>query len=156
MSDSTKQLLQWISFGLQMFGALVATVCYLPGAVKIVKTNDTRSISTTMSVLTTGSCFLWVLIGILNIIAFFDPNKPATIAAGIGTIVSNTGLVSCSLIIFVYKLRNTHYAKKLNMTEEEYYQSCGHYKHLKMVYLHILHRQEANKENKIETTKNAG
>ncbi|MCF0126294.1 MAG: hypothetical protein HUJ68_11185 [Clostridia bacterium] len=52
-----------------------------------------------------------------------------SLAGGLGTIISNVGLLTCGMIIFVYKIRNLYYSKKLGMNEEEYYQSCGHYKH---------------------------
>ena len=139
------QVILWVSFALQMLGAAIATICYAPGAHKVIKSNDTRSISTPMFILTSSGCLLWIIIGILNMIGFFltqQGNIVTSLAGGLGTIISNVGLLTCGMIIFVYKIRNLYYSKKLRMNEEEYYQSCGHYKHWKTVYLTILERQK--------------
>ena len=144
----TANIILWVSFALQMIGAIIATICYAPGAYKVVKSNDTRSISTPMFILTSSGCVLWIIIGILNMIGFFltmDGDIVRSLAGGLGTIISNVGLLTCGMIIFVYKIRNIRCSKKLGMSEEEYYQSCGHYKHWKRVYLTLLERQKKEK-----------
>ena len=44
-------------------------------------------------------------------------------AAGLGTLVSNIGLGTCSLLILFKKISNVRKAKKRNMTEDEYYRN---------------------------------
>ena len=144
----TANIILWVSFGLQMLGALIATICYAPGAHKVVKSNDTRSISTPMFILTSSGCILWIIIGILNMIGLFltmDGDIVKSLAGGLWTIISNVGLLTCGVIIFTYKIRNIYCSKKLGMNEEEYFQSCGHYKHWKTIYLTILERQKKQK-----------
>ncbi len=116
-----------IVFGLSMLGALIAIGCYLPGVIKVFKYKDTRSISILMFKLTTIGCVLWIIIAILQIIGY-SLSKPGdyndyifALAAGLGTLVSNIGLGTCSLLILIKKISNVRKAKKLNMTEEEYY-----------------------------------
>ena len=114
-----------IAFWLSMFGALIAIGCYLPGVIKVFKYNDTRSISILMFSLTTFGCFLWIIIGIFLIIgnlqSYSDKELIKPLASGVGTIISNIGLGSCSAMILIKKIINVRKAKQLNMTEEEYY-----------------------------------
>ena len=128
-----------------MLGAVVATICYLPGAIKVAKTNDTRSISRAMFILTSCGCLLWVGIGILNIAAFWEPSKPDTLAAGLGTIISNIGLLSCGMVIFIYKFRNINHAKKLGLTEDKYYELIGSKKNWKTLYKKELKKKNSAK-----------
>ena len=116
-----------VVFGLSMLGALIAIGCYLPGVIKVFKYKDTRSISTLMFKLTTIGCVLWIIIAILQIIGY-SLSKPSdyndyifSLAAGLGTLVSNIGLGTCSLLILFKKISNVRKAKKRNMTEDEYY-----------------------------------
>ena len=137
----------WVSFGLQIFGALLATICYLPGALRVAKTNDTRSISKTMFILTSSGCILWIFIGIINMIGWYLNNDGVlgvdSIAGGVGTIVSNVGLLTCGLVIFGYKVRNMKHAKHLEITEDEYYQTIGKHKNWKELYKEaITHKKE--------------
>ena len=117
-----------------MLGAVIATICYLPGAVKVARSNDTRSISRAMFILTSCGCILWIGIGILNIVAFWEPSKPETLAAGLGTIVSNLGLLTCGLIIFTFKIRNVINAKNLGWSEDKYYNEIGKHKNWRELY----------------------
>ena len=141
-----------ISFGLQIFGALLATICYAPGAHKVVKTNDTRSISTPMFILTSCGCLLWIAIGILNMVGFmvYNPSAEQTkviqsLAAGLGTIISNVGLLTCGMIIFVYKLRNITHAKNLGWTEEKYYLTIGKKKNWQSLYKKAKNKKRSAK-----------
>ena len=141
----------WISFGLQIVGALIATICYAPGAHKVVKSNDTRSISTPMFILTSCGCVLWIGIGILNMVGFMVFNSETAeqsriiqaLAAGLGTIVSNVGLWTCGMIIFVYKIRNINHSKKLGWSEEKYYTTIGKNKNWKELYKKELKKRSA-------------
>lgn len=141
----------WISFGLQIVGALIATICYAPGARRVVKTNDTRSISTPMFILTSCGCVLWIGIGILNMVGFMVFNSETaeqsriiqSLAAGLGTIISNVGLLTCGMIIFVYKVRNLNHSRKLKMSEEKYFTTIGKYKNWKNRYKKELKKNSA-------------
>ena len=147
----------WVSFGLQIVGALIATICYAPGAHRVVKTNDTRSIYTPMFILTSSGCLLWICIGILNMVGFMVFNSQSSkesqlvqaLAGGLGTIISNVGLLTCGMIIFIYKIRNITLAKKLGWTEDKYYRSIGKHKDWWARYV----RQRAKQNNKKKSAK---
>ena len=153
----TQELILWVSFGLQIVGALIATICYAPGAHKVVKTNDTRSISTPMFILTSCGCVLWIGIGILNMVGFYvyssdeatSSKLVQTLAAGLGTIISNVGLLTCGMIIFVFKMRNIRLSRKLGWSEEKYFRRIGKYKSWKIRYL----REKIKQQNKKKSAK---
>ena len=113
-----------VAFWLSMIGAIVAICCYLPGVIKVVKFNDTRSMSLWMFLITTlGSC-LWIIIAIFLIIGYSrigGDNFYSNLASGMGILISNIGLCICSCIIFSKKIINLMHAKHEKMTEDEYY-----------------------------------
>jgi MtN3 and saliva related transmembrane protein len=45
--------------------ALVTTICWVPQAVRILRTRDTRAISLWMQAAMTGGIFLWLVYGVL-------------------------------------------------------------------------------------------
>ena len=113
-----------LAFWLSMLGAIIAICCYLPGVIKVLRFNDTRSISIWMFLLTTLGCCLWIVIAIFLMIGYNregGKNFYYNLASGMGTLVSNIGLGTCSAIIFTKKLINTVRARRENMTEDEYY-----------------------------------
>ncbi len=108
-------------FGL--FASLVATICYAPGAIKVLKSNDTRAISLAMYILTVFGCFMWIIIGILNVTGnILNDNLWAALSGGLPVIISNLGLGSFGLIILVRKFLNLKRAKAKNLTEEQYFE----------------------------------
>lgn len=115
-----------VAFCLSMLGVVIATVCYLPGVIKTFKYNDTRSISTLMFTLTTFCCLLWIVIAVFLIIGYSQTQSDSnnyiySLAGGLGTLLSNIGLGTCSILILFKKIKNVLKAKKHNMTEDEYY-----------------------------------
>lgn len=115
-----------VAFYLSMLGTIIAIVCYLPGVIKVFKYNDTRSISTLMYTLTSFGCTLWIIIAIFLIIGYSQTQSKSndyifSLASGLGTLLSNAGLGTCSLLILFKKAKNVFKAKKHNMTEDEYY-----------------------------------
>ena len=115
-----------VAFCLSMLGVVIAMVCYLPGVIKTFKYNDTRSISTLMYTLTTLGCLLWIVIAIFLIIGYSQTQTDSNdyiywLASGLGTLLSNIGLGTCSILILFKKIKNVLKAKKHNMTEDEYY-----------------------------------
>lgn len=48
-----------------MLAALSTTVCWVPQAVRILRTRDTRAISLLMQMAMTGGIFLWLVYGLL-------------------------------------------------------------------------------------------
>ena len=148
--ENIGETILWVSFGLQIFGALFATICYLPQALRVVKTNDTRSISKLMFVLTSTGCGLWIIIGIINMIGWYLKNGGVlgvdSIAGGVGTIVSNLGLLTCGVIIFAYKMRNIRCAKHLGISEDEYYQTIGKHKNWKELYKEATEHKKTNEQ----------
>lgn len=113
-----------VAFWLSMLGAIIAICCYLPGVMKVVKFNDTRSMSIWMFLFTTLGCCLWIIIAIFLMIGYSQvggDNFYFNLASGMGTLISNIGLCTCSSIIFFKKLINIIHAKRERMTEDEYY-----------------------------------
>lgn len=45
--------------------AVVTTICWVPQAVRILRTRDTRAISLSMQAAMTGGIFLWLVYGVL-------------------------------------------------------------------------------------------
>jgi uncharacterized protein with PQ loop repeat len=43
---------------LAFIGSIIAIICYLPGAIKVFKTHDTRGISLLMFVMTSFGCLI--------------------------------------------------------------------------------------------------
>lgn len=106
------------AFILGLFGSLVAMGCYIPGIYKVLKYNDTRSISLLMFSLTSFGCVVWVIIGILFWIGLGSSNGMVT---GLPIILSNFGLGISSLGILIKKLNHTFQAKKHNLSQDEYF-----------------------------------
>lgn len=115
-----------IAFCLSMFGTVLAIFCYLPGVIKTFKYNDTRSISTLMFSLATFGCLMWIVVSIFLIIGYSQTQDQKgdyifSLASGLGTLFSNIGLGTCAFLILIKKINNIVKAKKLKMTEDEYY-----------------------------------
>ena len=113
-----------IAFYLSMVGAIIAICCYLPGVIKVVRFNDTRSMSVWMFLFTTLGCLLWIVVAIFLMIGYSRVGGSDfyfKLASGMGMLVSNIGLATCSAIIFFKKVINLVHAKHENMSEDEYY-----------------------------------
>lgn len=113
-----------VAFYLSMVGAIIAICCYLPGVIKVVRFNDTRSMSVWMFLFTTLGCLLWIVIAIFLMIGYSRVGGSDfyfKLASGMGMLVSNIGLATCSAIIFFRKVINLVHAKHENMSEDEYY-----------------------------------
>ena len=113
-----------VAFYLSMVGAIIAICCYLPGVIKVVRFNDTRSMSVWMFLFTTLGCLLWIVVAIFLMIGYSRVGGSDfyfKLASGMGMLVSNIGLATCSAIIFFKKVINLIHAKHENMSEDEYY-----------------------------------
>ena len=113
-----------VAFYLSMVGAVIAICCYLPGVIKVVRFNDTRSMSVWMFLFTTLGCLLWIVVAIFLMIGYSRVGGSDfyfKLASGMGMLVSNIGLATCSAIIFFKKVINLIHAKHENMSEDEYY-----------------------------------
>ena len=113
-----------VAFYLSMVGAIVAICCYLPGVIKVVRFNDTRSMSVWMFLFTTLGSLLWIVVAIFLMIGYSRVGGSDfyfKLASGMGMLVSNIGLATCSAIIFFKKVINLVHAKHENMSEDEYY-----------------------------------
>lgn len=64
------QTLTWAAFGFSLIGAAIAIFCYMPGAIKTIKYNDTRGISALMFGLTCFGCLIWIIYSILMLSSF--------------------------------------------------------------------------------------
>ncbi|MBD3748219.1 MAG: SemiSWEET transporter [Sphingobacteriales bacterium] len=65
-----------------MLAAIGTTISFLPQALKIIKTKDTKSISLSMYILFVSGVLLWLIYGILK------PDLPIMIANGITLILA--------------------------------------------------------------------
>lgn len=74
-----------------MLAAVGTTISFLPQAIKIIKTKDTKSISLSMYILFISGVFLWLIYGILK------PDFPVMVANGITLILAG--------IILYFKLK---------------------------------------------------
>ena len=113
-----------VAFYLSMVGAIIAICCYLPGVIKVVRFNDTRSMSVWMFLFTTLGSLLWIVVAIFLMIGYSRVGGSDfyfKLASGMGMLVSNIGLATCSAIIFFKKVINLIHAKHENMSEDEYY-----------------------------------
>ena len=113
-----------VAFYLSMVGAIIAICCYLPGVIKVVRFNDTRSMSVWMFLFTTLGSLLWIVVAIFLMIGYSRVGGSDfyfKLASGMGMLVSNIGLATCSAIIFFKKVINLVHAKHENMSEDEYY-----------------------------------
>ena len=113
-----------VAFYLSMVGAIIAICCYLPGVIKVVRFNDTRSMSVWMFLITALGCLLWIVVAIFLMIGYSRVGGSDfyfKLASGMGMLVSNIGLATCSTIIFFKKVINLIHAKHENMSEDEYY-----------------------------------
>lgn len=116
----------FVAFCLSILGVIVAIVCYLPGVIKTFKYNDTRSISALMFTITTFGCLLWIIVAILLVIGYSQTKDQSSnfifsLASGLGMLLSNIGLGTCSSLILFKKISNVLKAKKLKLSEDEYY-----------------------------------
>ena len=113
-----------VAFYLSMVGAIIAICCYLPGVIKVVRFNDTRSMSVWMFLFTTLGSLLWIVVAIFLMIGYSRVGGSDfyfKLASGMGMLISNIGLATCSAIIFLKKVINLVHAKHENMSEDEYY-----------------------------------
>lgn len=88
MSDSIPASIHWIGAA----GAVLTTVCWLPQAVRVVRTKDTRAISLATNLIFAAGILLWLIYGIALM------NWPL--------IVANALSMMFTLVIIVMKLRH--------------------------------------------------
>ena len=88
MSDSIPAAIHWIGGA----GAVLTTICWLPQAVRVVRTKDTRAISLATNLIFATGILLWLVYGIaLN-------NWPLIVANAISMLFT--------LVIIAMKLRH--------------------------------------------------
>ncbi len=113
------------AFVLSLIGACIAVFCYMPGAIKTIKYNDTRGISAVMFGLTVLGCLIWVIYSILSLCDAASQTDPKirgrSFVGGCASLISNLGLGGFGCIIFVKKIINLWKAKKEGLTEDEWY-----------------------------------
>ena len=77
-----------------------------------------------MFLFTTLGSLLWIVVAIFLMIGYSRVGGSDfyfKLASGMGMLVSNIGLATCSTIIFFKKVINLIHAKHENMSEDEYY-----------------------------------
>lgn len=87
MSDSIPVTIHWIGAA----GAVLTTLCWLPQAVRVVRTQDTRAISLATNLIFAAGILLWLIYGIALM------NWPL--------IAANAISLMFTLVIIVMKLR---------------------------------------------------
>ena len=121
--------LQIAAFTLSIIGAFIAIFCYLPGAIKTLKYNDTRGISAIMFGLTVIGCSIWVVYSVLMLVnAGITHGDWSAFVGGFASLISNLGLGLFGAIIFSKKIINLKRAKKEGLTENEWYKK--HYENV--------------------------
>jgi MtN3 and saliva related transmembrane protein len=88
MSDSIPAAIHWIGGA----GAVLTTICWLPQAVRVVRTKDTRAISLATNLIFATGILLWLIYGIAL------GNWPL--------IVANSISMLFTLVIIAMKLRH--------------------------------------------------
>lgn len=88
MSDSIPAAIHWIGAA----GAVLTTLCWLPQAVRVVRTKDTRAISLATNLIFAAGILLWLIYGIALM------NWPLIAANAISMVFT--------LVIIVMKLRH--------------------------------------------------
>lgn len=113
------------AFILSLIGAGIAIFCYMPGAIKTIKYNDTRGISAIMFGLTVFGCLIWIIYSILSLCDAATQTDAAirgrSFVGGCATLISNLGLGSFGSVILVKKIINLVKAKKEGLTEDQWY-----------------------------------
>ncbi len=118
--------LTWAAFAFSLFGAAIAIFCYMPGAIKTLKCNDTRGISALMFGLTCFGCLIWVIYSVLMLSSFgvsggVNSGNWTGFVGGFATLISNLGLGSFGGVILTKKIINMNKAKKEGLTEDQWY-----------------------------------
>lgn len=129
--------LELTAFIFSLIGSAIAIFCYLPGAIKVMKYNDTRSISALMFSMTCFGCLLWVIYAILMLSNYgaTHNNNWSAFVGGFATLISNLGLGGFGAVILTKKLLNMNKAKKEGLTEDAWFKK--HYE---------------NKDSSVDTT----
>lgn len=118
-----KMILNYIAIGAGIIGTLIAAFCFFPGIVKVIKTKDTRSMSYSMFLWHVIGCVVWILVGACNFTTgIIAHDYWQAFASGAATIAANISVILCDTVFLIYKYRNTHKAKLLKMSENEYYE----------------------------------
>ncbi|WEK83023.1 MAG: hypothetical protein L3I91_02735 [Mycoplasma sp.] len=115
--------LQIASIVLGFIGATIAAISFLPGVIKVFKTKDTRSLSLKMFLIFEFGCFVWLAVGILNLIWNLEKDQGwlAASAAGLSVIVSNVLVGILGAILIFFKTKHMLAAKRLKISEDEHY-----------------------------------
>lgn len=124
--------LQIASIVLGLIGAIIAAISFLPGVIKVFKTKDTRSLSLKMFLIFEFGCFVWLAVGILNLLAnllifkkdgTWNPNWLGAGSAGLTVIISNVCAGSLGAILIFFKTKHMLAAKRLKISEDEHYET---------------------------------
>lgn len=131
---SADNILTWSAFAFSLLGAAIAIFCYMPGALKTLKTNDTRGISEWMFGLTCFGCLIWVIYSILMLSSSgasggVNSKNWSGFVGGFATLISNLGLGSFGGVILYKKIKNLMASKKEGLTEDQWYKK--HYENQK-------------------------
>ncbi len=118
--------LEIAAFALSLIGAVIAMVSYTPGVIKVFKTNDTRGISFLMFGLTAFGCVMSDVYSILMLCQFayvpIESGKDwAAFIGGFASLFSTLSLGTMAFIIMIKKWKNTRRAKRLGLTENEWF-----------------------------------
>jgi len=137
-------------FWVGIIAAVCIAVYMMPQLIKVLKTKDTSGISIAMFIIALAGdlCFVIFAIGILCNFNGFK-TKADRIAAGLPTFLANLAALIISAIIAIFKFRNMHRAKKMDLTEKVF---CSNYKVNNEAYKLKYGKKKTPKSPKPENT----
>jgi len=111
-------------FWVGIIAAICIAVYMMPQLVKILKTKDTSGVSIAMFVIALIGDLCFVLDGI-GIMCDKSSAVSARISAGLPILLANLVALIISAVIAIFKFKNMHRAKKMDLTEKVF---CSNYK----------------------------
>lgn len=99
-------------------GSIFLITAYIPQVIKVIKTKRSDSISFLFLYIVTIACFLFVIYACINL-AF---NTKKALGTAVPLLIANFIVGCLTIVILIYKTKNYNKAKKLNMSETQYFQ----------------------------------
>ena len=116
------EVLAIVSIVISLIGAVGMIAFNVPALDKIRKTKDTSSLSLWMFIILAAGSFMFVASTIITMVLTANKNDASSvdIYAPIGVLIGNLFSCASSIAIACIKARNSHMAKKNNISEREW------------------------------------